>query len=70
MNTGYRSALEDFYDSLDYLHERARSEHESEHVYGSSDASETRGKKLEKPQEPNLDAESILSKIVVERADE
>ena len=39
-------------------------------MYGSSEYAERLGKDLKKPQDPNLDAESILDEIVIEEAEE
>lgn len=66
----YSSQLEDFYDTLEMIHDSARGHQESDHMYGSSKHAKRLGKDLNKPQEPNLDAESILDEIVIEEAEE
>jgi len=69
MEREYQSKLEDFYDSLERIHREARKVYDSDRNRGSSFA-ERKSSQLDKPQELNADAESILDEIVVEEADE
>lgn len=66
----YISEFDEFYDTLERIHDKARRHQESDHMYGSSEYAERLGKDLKKPQDPNLDAESILDEIVIEEAEE